>query len=59
MIQIICGHRAEIIQMRIYGILNYVRNPVGKSALRKIPSANQLVFSAEHSGFHVRLVRKS
>lgn len=47
MIQLICGHRAEIVQMRRDGIINYVRDPLLKSALRKIPPSNQMVFSPE------------
>lgn len=47
LLQLICGHRAEIIQMRRDGITNSVRDPLVKAAIRKIPPSNQHVFNAE------------
>ncbi|VVC97608.1 unnamed protein product, partial [Leptidea sinapis] len=47
MLQIICGHRAETIHMRRYVVINFVRDPLLKSTLRKIPPSNQHIFNAE------------
>ncbi|KAL0810983.1 hypothetical protein ABMA28_010275 [Loxostege sticticalis] len=47
MLQLVCGHRAEVIQMRRDGITNFVRDPLMKSTLRKIPPSNQNLFNAE------------
>lgn len=47
MAQLICGHRAETIQMRRDGIIYHVRDPLVKSQLRKIPPSNKHVFNAE------------
>lgn len=47
LLQLVCGHRAEVIQMRRDGITNYVRDPLIKSTLRKIPPSDQCLFNAE------------
>ena len=47
LIQLICGHRAEIIQMRRDAILKHVKDLATKSSLRKIPPSTTNLFSAE------------
>lgn len=47
LLQLICGHRAETIQMRRDGIFNFVRDPLIKLALRKIPPTNRHIFNTE------------
>lgn len=47
LLQLTCGHRAEVIQMRRDGITNHVRDPLVKAVLRKIPPSCQHVFNAE------------
>lgn len=47
LLQIVCGHRAETIQMRRDGITNAVRDPLIKSALKKIPPSCQHLFKPE------------
>lgn len=47
MLQLICGHRAETVQMRRDGIINFVRDPLVKSALRRIPPSKEHVFNSE------------
>lgn len=46
-IQLVCGHRAELIQQRREGILSSVKDPVHKTALRKIPPSPSNLFEAE------------
>lgn len=47
LLQLICGHRAEVIQMRRDGIINSVRDPIHKAALRKIPPSSDHIFKSE------------
>ncbi|KAJ2949854.1 hypothetical protein O0L34_g11171 [Tuta absoluta] len=47
LLQLVCGHRAEVIQMRRDGITNFVRDPLVKSTIRKVPPSNRCLFSAE------------
>ncbi|XP_049867072.1 uncharacterized protein LOC126367541 [Pectinophora gossypiella] len=47
LLQLICGHRAEVIQMRRDGIINHVRDPIHKAALRKIPPSCDHVFESD------------
>ncbi|XP_063379850.1 uncharacterized protein LOC134666579 [Cydia fagiglandana] len=46
-LQVICGHRAEVIQMRRNGITKHVKDKLVKSALRKIPPSGTSLFNAE------------
>ncbi|XP_073961745.1 uncharacterized protein isoform X2 [Choristoneura fumiferana] len=46
-LQVICGHRAEVIQMRRNGITKRVKDKLVKSALRKIPPSGTSLFNAE------------
>lgn len=45
--QIVCGHRAELIQQRREGILSSVKDPLHKAALRKVPPSSSNLFEAE------------
>lgn len=47
LLQLICGHRAEVIQMRRDGIINHVRDPLLKASLRKIPPSCHNLFNEE------------
>lgn len=47
LLQMICGHRAETIQMRRDGIINAVRDPLVKASLRKIPPSEDSLFNSE------------
>ncbi|KAL0893338.1 hypothetical protein ABMA27_014929 [Loxostege sticticalis] len=47
LLQLVCGHRAETIQMRRDGITNYIRDPLVKAAVRKVPPDCQHIFKAE------------
>uniref|UniRef100_A0A2A4IU52 Uncharacterized protein n=1 Tax=Heliothis virescens TaxID=7102 RepID=A0A2A4IU52_HELVI len=47
LLQLICGHRAEVLQMRRDGIINHVRDPLVKATLRKIPPSNRHLFESE------------
>lgn len=47
MLQLICGHRAEVLQMRRDGITNHVRDPLIKATLRKIPPSDRHLFESE------------
>lgn len=47
LLQLICGHRAEILQMRRDGITNHVRDPLIKATLRKIPPSDRHLFENE------------
>ncbi|CAH2089093.1 unnamed protein product [Euphydryas editha] len=47
LLQLICGHRAEVIQMRRDGITNHVRDPLIKTTLRKIPPSDRNLFESE------------
>lgn len=47
LLQMVCGHRAEIIQMRRHGLINSIRDPLLKSAVRKIPPSNKYLFNDE------------
>lgn len=46
-LQLVCGHRAEIIQMRRDGIFRHVKDPLMKSTLRKISPSCYNLFNAE------------
>lgn len=46
-LQLVCGHRAEVIQQRRETILASVKDPLHKSMLRKIPPTCQNLFEAE------------
>lgn len=57
LLQMICGHRAETIQMRRDGIIKAVRDPLVKASLRNIPpseinlfNCDQLVTTLEKAG---------
>lgn len=45
--QITCGHRAELIQYRRDAILNSVKDPVHKEALKRIPPSCAALFEEE------------
>lgn len=45
--QLVCGHRAELIQHRREGILASVKDPFHKIALRKIPPSCSTLFDTE------------
>lgn len=47
LLQLVCGHRAEAIQMRRHGLINSVRDPLLKNTLRKIPPSNKHLFNEE------------
>lgn len=45
--QLVCGHRAELIQQRRENILTSVKDPVYKAAFRKIPPSVSNLFEAD------------
>lgn len=47
LLQIICGHRAEIIQMRRDCVTKQAKDPLIKANLRKIPPTTTTLFDAE------------
>lgn len=47
LLQMVCGHRAETIQMRRDSITNAVRDPLVKSSIRKIPPSEVNLFNSE------------
>lgn len=47
LLQLICGHRAEAIQMRRDGVLAHVKDPLTKTTLRKIPPSCHNFFNAD------------
>ncbi|KAL0894809.1 hypothetical protein ABMA27_013334 [Loxostege sticticalis] len=47
LLQLICGHRAETIQMRRDGITNHIRDPLVKAAVRKIAPSHEHLFNAD------------
>ncbi|KOB64587.1 Uncharacterized protein OBRU01_23992, partial [Operophtera brumata] len=47
LLQLVCGHRADVIQMRRDGITNFLRDPLTKVAVRKIPPSCNHLFKAE------------
>lgn len=47
LMQMICGHRAEILQMRRDSILKHVKDSATRSSLRKVPPSVTHLFSAE------------
>lgn len=47
LMQLICGQRAEIIQIRRDAILKHVKDLVAKSSLHKVPPSAINLFSAE------------
>lgn len=47
LLQMVCGHRAETIQMRRDGITNAVRDPLVKTSLRKIPPTEINLFNSD------------
>jgi hypothetical protein len=46
-LQIVCGHRAETIEMRRAGILKNVRDPLMRTTLNKIPPSNTHLFNSD------------
>lgn len=46
-LQLVCGHRAEIIQQRREAVLASVKDPMPKNMLRKIPPSCCNLFDAE------------
>lgn len=46
-LQLVCGHRAEVIQQRRETVLASVRDPLHKSMLRKIPPTNHNLFDSD------------
>lgn len=47
LLQLVCGHRAESIEMRRELITSKVRDPLVKSALNRIPPSNNFLFDSE------------
>lgn len=47
LLQLACGHRAEVIQSRRDGIINQVKDPLMKTTLKKIPPSCKNLFNAE------------
>lgn len=47
LLQLVCGHRAEILQMRRDCVIKQVKEPLVKSTLRKIPPTCTNLFNAE------------
>lgn len=47
LLQLVCGHRAEVVQMRRDGIVNFLRDPLTKVAVKKIPPSCRHLFEAE------------
>lgn len=47
LLQMVCGHRAEVIQVKRDAILKNVKDPVAKIALNKIPPSNTHIFEAD------------
>lgn len=47
LLQMICGHRAETIQMRRDSITNAIRDPLVKASLRKIPPSEVNLFNSK------------
>lgn len=46
-LQLVCGHRAETIEMRRAGILKNVRDPLMRATLNKIPPSNMHLFNSD------------
>lgn len=47
LLQLVCGHRAESIEMRRETITSQVRDPLVKSALNRIPPSSTYIFDSE------------
>lgn len=47
MLQIVCGHRAEILQMRRDSVIKQAKDPLLKATLRKIPPTCTNLFNAD------------
>lgn len=47
LLQMTCGHRAEVIEMRRDMILKNVRDPLIKATLNKVPPSNTHIFNSE------------
>lgn len=47
LLQLACGHRAEVVQMRRDGIANFLRDPLTKVAVKKIPPSCRHLFEAD------------
>jgi hypothetical protein len=47
LLQLVCGHRAEVLNMRRNGIMKHIKDPLIKAAIRKIPPTSASLFSAE------------
>lgn len=51
LLQLICGHRAEVIEMRRNSVVKHVKDPLVKSMLQKIPPTSTHLFKAEQFTF--------
>jgi hypothetical protein len=47
LLQLVCGHRAEVIEMRRDAITSQIREPLIKSLVNKIPPSTSNIFEAE------------
>ncbi|XP_052751842.1 uncharacterized protein LOC128200919, partial [Galleria mellonella] len=47
LLQLVCGHRAESIEMRRESIISQVRDPLIKASLNRIPPSATFIFDAE------------
>lgn len=47
LIQLVCGHRSEIVEVKRDAILKHVKDPVVKMSLNKIPPSNTHIFEEE------------
>lgn len=47
LLQLVCGHRAESIEMRRESITSKVKDPLVKAALNRIPPSNNFLFDSE------------
>lgn len=45
--QLVCGHRAELVQYRRESIINFVKDPYHKQLLRKIPPSCSHIFDTD------------
>lgn len=47
LLQLVCGHRAETVEMRRDAIINSVKDPLVKTAIRKVPPSVKHLFEAD------------
>lgn len=47
LIQLVCGHRAEVVEVKRDAILKHVKDPVVKKIINKIPPSNTHIFEAD------------